>query len=223
MRIVTKVKRRNLTGKRFGKLTAIIPVQGKGNWLCVCKCGVKKEVKGTDLVAGKVRSCGCLFRELAAKRQFKHGFRKNKKNTHPIYRCWLNMKFRCSNPTATGFHNYGGKGIRVCNRWMSFELFFNDMSPTWKKGLTIERLENSKDYCPTNCVWDTRKVQANHTSRNRLITIFGKTKTLSQWSEYSGIPVYKIRNRLNRGWHTDHLLNPSNFNGKKPFNLIGLR
>ena len=194
------MKGHNISGMRFTRLTAISRVKGKGVWICLCLCGKKKLVKASDLLARKVKSCGCFSRENSAKRQFKHGFRKDKKNTHPIYTCWLNMLDRCRNANNVEFQNYGGKGIKVCARWKTFSNFKDDMLPTWNFGLTIERTNGKKGYSPSNCVWASQKVQANNTSRNRLIAVEGRVGTLAQWSEFTGIKPGTIRARLNRGW-----------------------
>lgn len=110
------------------------------------------------------------------------------------------MNKRCNNPNYESYHRYGGRGIKVCDRWKSFELFYNDMASSYKQGLTLERIENDKDYVPSNCRWATKKEQANNRHTNRYLVCDGVRKTLVEFSELSGIKRTTIDARLNRGW-----------------------
>lgn len=116
------------------------------------------------------------------------------------YHIWLSMKDRCLNQKSANYHNYGGRGIAVCERWRnSFSAFHADMGDA-PNGRSLERVNNDGPYSPDNCIWAVKKVQANNTRGNRRITLGGKTKTLAQWSEDSGIDRFAIADRLNRGW-----------------------
>lgn len=104
-----------------------------------------------------------------------------------LYYSWNHMINRCFNSKDKSFSRYGGRGITVCKRWLNFKNFEKDMSKLFKKGLTLERINNNGDYSPLNCKWATRKEQANNRRTSRFITYKGITKTLQQWAEYLGI------------------------------------
>ena len=106
------------------------------------------------------------------------------------------MKGRCLNPKNTNFKNYGGRGIKICPRWMKFENFMKDMLPTWKKGLTLERLNNNGDYKLSNCSWVTNFEQQNNKRNNRKY----KGMTASQWSRELGGRATIVLGRLYNGW-----------------------
>lgn len=107
--------------------------------------------------------------------------------TTNFYRIWKGIKYRCSNPNFPNFKYYGGRGIKVCKRWHKFENFYQDMFPTYKPGLTIDRIDNNGNYEPDNCRWVNCKKQANNRSNNILFTFKGQTLNLQQWSDKAGI------------------------------------
>lgn len=120
------------------------------------------------------------------------------------------MISRCEDPKNKSYYNYGVKGISVCEEWHSVSVFaewaYNNGYKE-NEGLSIERLDSSKGYCPENCVWADRKTQNNHTSRNHMITFNGETKTMAQWSEDTGISYAALKTRLNRrGWSVERAL-----------------
>jgi len=92
------------------------------------------------------------------RRNFKHGMAV-KNNRHPVYRSWDGMKYRCLTKTSPSFKDYGGRGITICDRWLEFKNFYNDMISTWEKGLQIDRIDVNGNYNPANCRWVTRSVQ----------------------------------------------------------------
>lgn len=119
----------------------------------------------------------------------------------PLHKTWMRMNKRCNNPNYEYYHRYGGRGIKICERWKSFENFYEDMFPTWRPGLTLERDNNDGDYELSNCLWANKKKQANNRSTNRFITIDGISKTLMQWSEFSGNSRNVIESRIDLlGW-----------------------
>lgn len=124
----------------------------------------------------------------------------------PPYNVWYAMLQRCENPNAQAYHNYGGRGISVCKRWHSFKNFWADMKSGYRKGLTIDRVDNDGDYQPSNCCWVTRRQQANNCRFNRTVSYNGKTLTLSEWEDETGINQQTIKTRLNYGWSIEKAL-----------------
>lgn len=192
-------KYRDLTGMKFGKLTAITPVNeklGSGHhkrWICNCECGNTTIVSSDHLIKGETQSCGCR----------NHG----KSNTR-IFRIWKNMKRRCNDPTDEQYRRYGGRGIKVCDEWhKDFMKFYNwSMENGYSDKLSIDRINNDKGYCPENCRWTTMKIQANNTSRNTRVKYNGETHTIAEWSDITEIKQNTITYRLKRGWSVERAL-----------------
>lgn len=119
-----------------------------------------------------------------------------------IYHVYYAMLSRCTNPQNKRYSGYGGKGITVCEEWSnSYTSFYEwSMANGWKQGLTIDRIDNNKDYCPTNCRWTTMKVQSNNRSNSKYHTLDGESKTLSQWCDIYGKRYDNVKSRLALGW-----------------------
>lgn len=169
-----KLHFKDITNRTFGKLTAVWPSElRKGNgvtWFCVCECGGMSHVSNTNLVTGNTTSCGCFRRELMRLNldRRSHGHRPRGNRT-PTYSSWTGMRSRCLNPNATGYANYGGRGITVCERWLTFENFLADMGErpptppgTHGRYWSIDRLNVNGNYEPANCRWATRKEQGTN-------------------------------------------------------------
>lgn len=198
----TKPKFHNLTGKSFGRLK-IIGYLGilnrRSHWYCKCECGNINRFAASDLMSGKTLSCGCFQKGIAKKLFTKHGHSRQRRVT-TLYRRWLHMMERCSNPKCNKYEHYGGRGIKVCQRWHDYENFLADMGNV-PKGLTLERNDVNENYCPENCRWATMKEQANNRRNNHLITFEGETKTIAQWSEETGISAPALLRRISKlGW-----------------------
>ena len=116
----------------------------------------------------------------------KHGLAQKGK-VHPVYKIWCSMIARCYNPKHTVFKHYGGRGIRLCKRWLNSSHFIKDMLPSWEKGLSIHRKNNDGNYSRSNCVWVTREIQSNNKRNNRRIRFKGVDRTIGEWSRITGI------------------------------------
>ncbi len=127
----------------------------------------------------------------------------------PTYSSWVSMKERCSNPKATRFEHYGGRGIRVADRWQSFDNFLADMGER-PPGTTLDRIDNNGNYEPGNCRWATLKEQQRNRNVSILITYKGETKTLHEWSQIVGLTWQCLKGRYERGWpHSDIIETPA--------------
>lgn len=152
------VNRKNLLNKKFDKLLVIEELgrtpQGSILWLCQCECGNKKVVPSSRLINKDTKSCGCYRKKLMKDKMSQH----NMSNTK-IYKAWRSMISRCTNPRIKRYKNYGGRGIKVCNRWLQFKNFYADMNNSYQSHIkkygehetTLDRKDVNKDYCKENC------------------------------------------------------------------------
>lgn len=141
-------------------------------------------------------------RDTRAKNAITHGMSYTK-----AYDVWVSMKSRCLNKKDKSYKNYGGRGIKICDRWLSFQNFYEDMGEP-PKGKTLDRIDNDGDYFPPNCRWATRAQQNRNHRRNVVITWKGKTQTLADWSKETGIKYFTLRGRLKKGWVLPDLFKP---------------
>lgn len=191
----------DLTGKKFGRLT-VVELASKNKrgvyyWLCRCECKNTKVIRGGHLREGIIKSCGCLRKELTKQRQTTHGML----NTSE-YKIWLGMKTRCSNKNTIGYKDYGSRGITVCERWLKFENFFEDMGER-PQNKTLDRINNNSEYSKMNCRWATWKENNRNRRDNKMITYKGKTFCIAEWAERLNIKYYLLWNRLNKGWNIE--------------------
>jgi hypothetical protein len=139
------------------------------------------------------------------------------KHKMPEYRTWINMRSRCNTPSSSGFHRYGGRGIRVCDRWnASFEAFLDDMGPRPSPKHSIDRIDVDGNYEPKNCRWATAKQQMRNFSDNRLVEMDGRVVPLVEAVEASGLKYNTILYRLKRGWTLDQARKLAPQRGVKP-------
>jgi hypothetical protein len=165
------MKRVNLIGQVFGKLTVVADAGANSRrqslWECLCSCGNKSVVQGYSLVSGNTKSCGCFRFENGKTASLVHGHARFGQNTAE-YRAWQHAKSRCLNPRVWNYENYGGRGIKMCKRWLnSFENFLADMGekPKPKRKYSIDRINNDGHYEPNNCRWTTFSQQAYNRKR----------------------------------------------------------
>lgn len=198
--IKTNPNASSIASEKFSRLTAIAPVsRGKDcaiKWLCGCECGGWAIVATRKLKSGKTRSCGCLKREMMTT----HGHGRTE-DMNPTFRSWLSMRSRCKHPATPGYEHYGGRGIKVCERWdSSFETFLADMGERPGRDYSIDRIDTDGDYCPENCRWATKATQNRNRRNNVLLTFDGETKCLKDWCDQYGITAQSYRYRIRKGW-----------------------
>lgn len=155
------MKRIDLTNKTFGRLTAL-RYAGNGKWECICKCGNERLVDANNLRSLHSTSCGCIAKDNSI------GICADGLRSHVLYQVWKTMIYRCTKPKRKEYKNYGGRGIKVCDRWLTFEYFIEDMMPTYVKGLQLDREDNDGDYELSNCSWKMPKANKQKTRRTNL-------------------------------------------------------
>lgn len=190
-------------GSRFGRLVVKEYLGYSSGWnrlvRCVCDCGNEKVTHLHNVERGLTKSCGCLHKEIASQANTKHGHSKRGKWT-PEYRAWSCMLTRCLNPNARMYPRYGGRGITVCNRWMTYENFYQDMGARPTSSHSLDRIDNEGHYEPGNCRWATRKEQARNKSSNTWLEVNGRRMILVEACELYGISHSRVRGRIKAGW-----------------------
>lgn len=200
--------RKNLAGCVFGRWTVVDYACSSGQgamWNCECECGTQKAVHASSLMSGKSVSCGCFMRDDLSRRAKRHGHNTKREGQSPTYRTWRAMLRRCNDPAHTSYSNYGGKGIRVCDEWSSFDKFLEDMGER-PEGKTLDRIDGDGFYSKDNCRWMDMQEQANNRVNNHHLQFQGKSLTIAEWSRELGINVNTIRVRLLRGKSTEEAL-----------------
>lgn len=204
-------KAKDITGQKFNMLTALYPVgvskNGTWIWMCKCDCGNEKQINSRNLHSGGTRSCGCLAKKARIENMKKlngvyHGFSKEK-----LHSVWLSMRGRCCNPNNYDFKYYGGKGIQICEEWLEYESFKEwAFINGYSEGLTLDRIDSSKNYCPENCRWVDMKTQSNNKSNNVVIEYNGESHTLKEWAEILGINYSTVHKRYSAGKTIEQIL-----------------
>lgn len=163
----------------------------------VCSCGTFIKVDPYKIRSGHTKSCGCKHRE----NKIRHGMHNSKE-----YGVWEEVKQRCKNPNNKKYPLYGGRGIKLDEKWEKFEGFFEDMGVRLEGRMSLERLNSNGNYCKENCIWADYKTQARNTSQNHYLTYKGETKIITAWAEERGWHPSVIFSRINYGWSVEEIL-----------------
>lgn len=189
----------DFTGKRFGRLLVLsrandfVSEKSKATaWNCVCDCGKAVSVRASSMVVGDTKSCGCLRRDVFVEKS-------SKRTRTPEYKIYQGILARCLNQNVSRYANYGGRGIRVCKRWLdSFDNFMNDMGRRPSNSHSIERIDNNGDYCPESCKWATIEEQAKNRTSNYYIEFKGERMILNDWAKRIGINHSNLKKRIEK-------------------------
>lgn len=195
----------DVTGQKFGKLTAIYSLHNHHkkdvtHWLCVCECGNFKEVSTTLLRRGTTKSCGCLL---------KQGHTIHGKSSTRLFTILQKMIGRCYNQNNPAYKDYGARGITICDEWLTdFMNFYNwAMDNNYQEGLTIDRIDPNGNYEPDNCRWADQKTQNRNRRNTKYVTYKGETKSLAEWCEILNLNYYTIRARIYKyNWSIERAL-----------------
>lgn len=190
----------DLTGQRFGRLTAIeIASYNPIFWTCKCDCGNIAKIRPGQLRSGHAKSCGCL-------KKINHK-KINGESRTALYRQWVCMIKRCYDTKHQSYKFYGGRGISVCDEWRRYE-GFRDWALKTKTNpeYSLERIDVNGNYSPSNCTWVTWKQQARNRRSSKMIEYKGETKCLAEWCEELNADYSLINSRLLRGWDFEKAL-----------------
>lgn len=205
MKSPTHFNFKDITGQRFGRLVAK-SVDGKSHgvytWLCDCDCGNKTIVRKNCLSLGTTTSCGCARRDRTVsfnKEKAIHGDAP-RGNVTTEFSTWKGIKARCLNPNLPAFKHYGGRGIKLCPRWMDYRNFLKDMGRKPSPELTIHRVDNDGNYEPSNCIWATQDVQNNNKRTTHFIEFEGVVLSLTQWAARIKMHPRTLYGRISDGW-----------------------
>ena len=207
---VLSTPRRSLIGQRFGMLVVAELVddrspgaqRGHRNWRCICDCGGERMTTTGRLTSGWPACCGCRYtRKL-------HGHTSVHGKDHPLYVVWRKMRERCYNPRHDKFRFYGARGITVCDQWRhDFAAFLADVGDRPTPEHSLDRIDGSKGYEPGNCRWATQTEQTRNTRRTHFVEFQGRTMSLAEAVEISGLPYRTVNARIKRlGWSTERAL-----------------
>lgn len=215
----------DITGSIFGYLTVVSLVSsGKSQntrWECKCRCGSSFVTTRWNLVRGDTKSCGCLRKEVASTLNSTHCLSK-----HPLYSRWKGISSRCYNTSAKGYHNYGGRGIYMCDEWRTnFKVFYNwSLDNGFSPDLEIDRINNDGPYSPDNCRWVSRKDNVRNRRVTNKVIYEGKEIALAELAEQKNIKLSFLYDRLyTLGWDLEDALNIPSLTKDSIKNLIGTR
>lgn len=208
------MKRKNINhGTIFGTSMFICNVESEDRRMSLfrCDCGKEFITRTSRVISGETKGCGCRkgqnLPEIVKNNhpRLRHGFTK-KSNKNPEYPIWNAMLSRCNNPKNNAYSRYGGRGIKVCERWLDFVNFISDVGRRPSKIHSLERMNNDGNYCPENVKWGTPDEQRSNRSDNRLIEYHGIVKPLFLLAREFNIKPSVIHKRLKRGWDLEKSL-----------------
>lgn len=201
----------DLSGLKFGRWR-VMSISGRDNqgklmYNCICDCGTEKTISRASLKSGLSTSCGCYVKEAASKRFTKHGGTKNG-GIISEYQAWSDMKQRCYNPKHKSWGNYGGRGIKVCDRWLnSFEDFFSDMGRKPSPKHSLDRYPNNDgNYEPANCRWGTDEQQRLNTRGKVRLVLNGENTYLGKFASFLNVNAETLMYHLKKGKSPDEIL-----------------
>lgn len=199
-------RKNDMTGYRFGRLSVIgqTTKNGRAVWVCRCDCGNEKLASAYDLLAGSVKSCGCLRKEMMAEKMRKHGGRNSR-----LYNIWNHMKGRCLNPKNEKFYCYGAREISICSEWLDFSVFKKWAEENgYDNSLTIERIDVNGNYEPGNCTFVPLPDQNRNKQKTVWIAVDGKKMCCAVASRKAGVKEGTVNMRRRRGVSGDDVLKP---------------
>lgn len=204
-------------GQQFGSWVVIGPSPKPYSAMCRCACGKESSIPYRSLLSGHTRSCVPCSGERIAAARTTHGHSPRNSERSRTYRTWANMRTRCSNPNTSVYKHYGGRGISVCPQWSTFAGFLVDMGER-PEGTSLDRIDVNGNYEPNNCRWATNRQQGTNRRDNRIIEFNGRSQTLSEWAEETGIPYSLLQARLNRlKWSVERsLTTPVTHQNRRP-------
>ena len=196
-----------VAGDRYGSLVTLReapkrPGSRKRRCICRCDCGKEVDVRLCHLWSGHTRSCGCYANlDITRTGHAVHGANYHGMADSPEYGIWHGMKRRCRQVNAKDYAAYGGKGVRVCDRWLhSFKAFYEDMGARPSSDHSIDRIDGDGDYEPGNCRWATRSEQNRNRCDSVMLTHEGETMCSAAWAKRCGMSKGTLRDRLKAGW-----------------------
>jgi hypothetical protein len=190
-------------GDRIGQLTIVSDagvVRGHRSWVCQCDCGKTATIRAANLRSGNTSSCGCQRVPAAQAATTTHG----RTNSSAYWR-WRAMIQRCTNPRNRAWKDYGGRGIRVCDRWRTFENFYADMGDP-PPGATLDRVNSDGNYELGNCRWASKTEQARNRRNTPMLAYGGETLSYAEWAARMGVSVQTIHGRVRGGWSVEQTL-----------------
>lgn len=198
----------DITGMKYGRLTALYPVkvegEGRYDWICECECGNLTKATSSELKRGVRVSCGCSRKT--------HGMTGTR-----LYTIWNDMKQRCTDETVKCYKNYGGRGITLCDEWQSFEPFMEwSLANGYSDELTLDRIDNNDGYYPGNCRYIDYHTQCTNKRTNRYVTYNGETRTVTEWDDLNGLSRGTTARRIDNGMSIEEAILTKKMDLRRP-------